>query len=82
MNMKKKSNFSKRNMEREDIEICKITFKLIFLCNPHSRSGFEGLELTDIRIPLYKYSYISFCGLVLDIDLRCGTFCTFPSIRR
>ena len=22
--------------------------------------------MTDIRIPLYKYSYISFCGLVLD----------------
>ena len=29
---------------------------------------------TDIRIPLYKYSYISFCGLVLDTDMRCGTF--------
>ena len=30
-----------RNMEREDIEICKITLKLIFRCNPRSRSGFE-----------------------------------------
>ena len=30
-----------RIMEREDIEICKITLKLIFRCNPLSRSGFE-----------------------------------------
>ena len=30
-----------RNMEREDIEICKITLKLIFHSNPRSRSGFE-----------------------------------------
>ena len=42
----------------------------------------EGLEWTDIRIPLYKYSYISFCGLVLDTDFGCGTFCTIPYIRR
>ena len=28
-----------RNMEREDIEICHITLKLIFSCNLHNRSG-------------------------------------------
>ena len=28
-----------RNMEREDIEICHITLKLIFWCNLHNRSG-------------------------------------------
>ena len=36
----KKIKLSIRNMEREDIEICKITLKLIFRCNPRSRSGF------------------------------------------
>ena len=37
--------FSIRNMEREDIEICKITLKLIFQCNTRSRSAFEVCPL-------------------------------------
>ena len=30
-----------RNMGKENIEICQITLKLIFRCNPLSRSGYE-----------------------------------------
>ena len=41
MNMKKMFTLSIRNMEREDIEICQITSKLIFRCNPRSKSGSE-----------------------------------------
>ena len=47
-----------RNMEREDIEICKITLKLIFKCNPRSRSGFEVCppapqHVLDVPLPYF-----------------------------
>ena len=59
-----------------------VKLPIVPLGNPEQSQCIEGLEWTDIRIPLYKYSYISFCVLVLDIDLRCGTFCTVLYIRR
>ena len=47
-----------RNMEREDIEICKITLKLIFPCNPRGRSGFEVCppapqHFLDVPLPYF-----------------------------
>ena len=47
-----------RNMEREDIEICKITLKLIFRCNPRSKSGFEVCPVApqhvlDVPLPYF-----------------------------
>ena len=39
-----------RNMEREDTEICQITLKLIFQCNPRSRSGFEVCPLAHLHV--------------------------------
>ena len=45
-------------MEREDIEICKITLKLIFRCNQGSRSGFEVCppapqHVLDVPLPYF-----------------------------
>ena len=45
-------------MEREDIEIFKITLKLIFRCNPRSRSGFEDCppapqHVLDVPLPYF-----------------------------
>ena len=47
-----------RNMEREDKEIFKITLKLIFRCNPRSRSGSEVCPLVpqlvlDVPLPYF-----------------------------
>ena len=54
-----------RNMEREDIEICQITLKLIVLCNPRSRSGSEVCLPAPqhvLDVPLQYFPNLSFDG--------------------